>query len=244
MSDILLDTTFSQTMVVVAILSMLLLTIGQMLFPIGSPGGTLYRQDILLGSIYISIPSLMVLGYFLYNGFEEDSRLLAIPEFIYLISTTLIIIYVLITTIFNREDVSIIPGVIKIHKTRFTGPLIIILLISGSLSAIHLKQTGLKNVESFDPILTPVTPIPKSKNTEKLVEANSDLNANEKSNNELKMKEERKMSKPLFIYDPRLIDFYQSSQNYVPDTFLEDFLNVRVQEDRQSKLIFGFSIKE
>ena len=49
---------------------------------------------------------------------------------------------------------------------------------------------------------------------------------------------------PLFVYDPRLVDFYRSDGNstnesYIADDFNEDFLNLRVNEDRQRKLIFG-----
>ena len=63
-NDILLDSTFSQSLLISSTLSMLFITVGQTLFPIGASGGTLYRQDIFIKSFIIALPSFLLFIYF------------------------------------------------------------------------------------------------------------------------------------------------------------------------------------
>lgn len=262
MDDILLDSAFSQTMVIVAVLTLLVGTVGQTMLPIGVAGGTLYRTDIFLKGLYTSVPSFIVLGYFLYNGFEEDSKLSNLQEFIYLISTGLITLYALFSFFFIREEVGFQPGVIRIHKGRITVPFLLLAIFLFVLAGLHVSQTGLK--ETFSGSLEGFSkrgkleshPVPETQqefgpessfnlNYNPSVKESDNLTPNQKSNQDLELKEIKEMkTNPLYVYDPRLVDFYQSDGNstnesYIADDFNEDFLNLRVNEDRQRKLIFG-----
>lgn len=258
--------TFSQAVYFQVILALLFfISFVTSMFPLGVAGGTLARQDVMTRGLIASIPSIIALGILMYNGFGEDARLGVLSTFIYFVSNSLVIFFAFISLLFFKEQVGMYPGVQRIHKGRVIYPLFVLFLINSAIAGYFASVSGLKEPKegfySKDPTVLNAEKVPSTQKkfgveTGSLEFAN-DVGATKGLKPSVfpdpEMNQENLTStqrlphtpgKPLFIYDPRLVDFFRangnsSNENYIPNDFLEDFLNLRVQEERQRKLIFG-----
>jgi hypothetical protein len=258
--------TFSQAVYVQVILALLFfISFVTSMFPLGIAGGTLARQDVMTRGLVASIPSIIALGILMYNGFGEDARLSVLSTFIYFVSNSLVMFFAFISLLFFKEQVGLYPGVQRIHKGRIIYPLFVLFLINSAIAGYFAYVSGLKEPKegfySKDPVVLNVEKVPTTQKTfggetgslefANDVEATKALKPSVHPDPEMNQEnftstrtQPHTPGKPLFIYDPRLVDFFRangntSNENHIPNDFLEDFLNLRVQEDRQRKLIFG-----